>query len=180
LGGHSAKTTIHIEHAAQPCPFTFARDIGGILTQRGCNDTSCHGGVKGRGGFKLSVNALSPRDDYKWIVEGGTFRVLTTDTEPKIPRITLKEPQKSLLVLKPTFSVPHGGGVRFNVGSPDYETILNWVRAGAPYGEEAEKQGESIQRVEVYAKEVVLVSRGREEVIVMAVAAQGRMGDVTW
>ena len=179
FGGRSAKTTIHIENADQPRPFTFARDIGGILTQRGCNDTSCHGGVKGRAGFKLSVNALSPRDDYKWIVEGGTFRVLTTDTEPKIPRITLKEPQKSLLVLKPTFSVPHGGGVRFNVGSPDYETILNWVRAGAPYGEEAEKQGESIQRVEVFPKEVVLDSGGRHQLIVTAYLANGRREDIT-
>lgn len=130
FGGRSAKTTIRIEDADKPRPFTFAREVGGILTKRGCNDISCHGGVKGRGGFKLSVCGLYPREDYKWIVEGGTFRVLTTDTDPKNPRINLKEPAKSLLLMKPTFSVPHGGGLRFVVGSPDYQAILNWIRAG--------------------------------------------------
>ena len=94
FGGLLAKTAVHIEDADKPRPFTFAREIGGILTKRGCNDTSCHGGVKGRGGFKPSVNALYPRKDYKWIVEGGTFRVLTSDTDPKIPRINLQEPGK--------------------------------------------------------------------------------------
>ena len=44
---------------------TFAREIEGILTKRGCNDTTCHGGVKGRGGFRLSVYGIYPREDYK-------------------------------------------------------------------------------------------------------------------
>src|SRR5262249_2058549 len=112
VGGQSAKTAIHIEEADRPRPLTFARTIEGILTKEGCNDTSCHGGVKGRGGFRLSVYGIYPREDYKWIVEGGTFRVLTTDENPKYSRIDLKQPEKSLLLLKPTFSVPHGGGLR--------------------------------------------------------------------
>ena len=55
--------------------------------------------------------------------------MLTMDENPKVSRIDLKQPEKSLLLLKPTFSVPHGGGLRFQVGSADYETILNWVRS---------------------------------------------------
>src|SRR5712691_6063676 len=161
VGDRSAREAIHTGAAEQPHPFTFARDIDRILTRRGCNDSSCHGGVKGRGGFKLAVYGIYPREDYKWIVEGGTFRVLTTDTDPKHPRISPKEPEKSLLLLKPTFSVPHGGGLRFQVGSADYQTILNWIRAGAPYGDEAEKQGVIVNRVEVSPKEVVLEPEGR-------------------
>ena len=179
FGGRSAKTAIRIEDASEPRPFTFARDIGGILTKRGCNDTSCHGGVKGRGGFKLSIHAQSPREDYKWIVEGGTFRVLTADSDPKTPRINLKEPEKSLLLLKPTFTVPHGGGVRFEVGSSNYQTVFSWIRAGAPYGDEAEKRGVRIERVEVFPMEVVLETTGRHQLLVTAYLSNGERQDIT-
>jgi len=40
----------------------FQTDVEEIFTKRGCNDSHCHGGVKGRGGFKLSHNALDPRE----------------------------------------------------------------------------------------------------------------------
>jgi len=179
FSGKSAKAAIHIEDTNQPRPFTFARDIGGIFTKRGCNDTSCHAGVKGRGGLKLSTYAQLPREDYKWIVEGGTYRVLTTDLEPQIPRIDRKDPEKSLVLLKPTFSVPHGGGVRFEVGSSDYSTILNWIKAGAPYGEEAEQRGASVERVEIFPKEVVLDASGRQQLLVTAYLSNGRREDLT-
>jgi hypothetical protein len=168
-----------MEEADEPRPFTFAREIGGILTKRGCNDTACHGSVKGRNGFKLSLYALDPRQDYEWIVEGGTFRVLTTNDKPRNSRINLKEPEKSLLLLKPTFSVPHGGGVRFEKGSPDYLTILNWIKAGTPYGDEAEKRGVTLERVEVFPKEVVLDAHGRQQLLVTAYLSNGRREDLT-
>ena len=179
VGGRSAKAVIRIEDAEKPRPFTFAREIEGIFTKQGCNDATCHGGVKGRGGFRLSVYGISPRDDYKWIVEGGTFRVLTTDENPKYSRIDVKQPEKSLLLLKPTFSVPHGGGQRFEVGSADYEAILKWVRSGAPYGEEAEKQGIEVKRVEVSPADVVLEGRGRQQLIVTAYLSNGQQEDIT-
>ena len=74
LEGRSVKTDVRVEGSQETRPFSFARDIGGILTKRGCNDSSCHGGVKGKGGFKLSLNALYARDDYQWIVKGGRSR----------------------------------------------------------------------------------------------------------
>jgi hypothetical protein len=49
------------------------------------------------------------------------------------------EPEKSLLLLKPTSSsesegvagartVAHGGGVRWTKDSPEYTTILDWIK----------------------------------------------------
>lgn len=179
IGSLSAKAVIRIEEAEKPRRVTFSREIEGILTKRGCNDATCHGGVKGRGGFRLSVYGIYPREDYKTIVEGGTFRVLTADENPKHPRIDLKEPNKSLLVLKPTFSVPHEGGVRFEKGSADYEMILNWVRAGAPYGDEAGKQVATVTRVDVSPREVVLQSGARQQLLVTAHLSDGRQQDMT-
>ena len=179
VGDHSAKTTIYIRESGKPRPFTFPREIEAILTRRGCNDSTCHAGVKGRGGFRLSIYGTYPQEDYKWIVEGGTFRVLTEDENPKNPRVDLKQPEKSLILLKPTFSVPHGGGLRFEVGSADYEIILNWVRSGAPYGEEAEKQGVTVERVEVAPKEIVLQGGGHQQLIVTAYLSNGQREDFT-
>ncbi len=83
-----------------------ARDIGGIFTRKGCNNSTCHGGVKGRGGLKLSPGALYPADDYEWIVKGGAYQVLTAAvTGARNPRIDLTHPEKSLLLLKPTGTV---------------------------------------------------------------------------
>src|SRR5262249_8738312 len=137
FGGLVAKGQVQVRRAKEERPFRFDRDIETIFVKRGCDSSSCHGGPKGRGGFKLSLDAVSPRQDYKWIVEGGTFQVLTADTGPKVPRVNLKDAEKSLLLLKPTLRVPHAGGTRLEVNSPDYRTILKWIRNGVPYGKEA-------------------------------------------
>src|SRR5262249_46303544 len=79
---------------------------------------------------------------------------------------------------KPTFSVPHGGGQRFKVGSRDYETILTWIRSGAPYGaEDSEKL--QIARVEVFPQEAVLDPQGRQQLLVTAWLSNGRREDLT-
>src|ERR1051326_795016 len=122
---------------AQTRTFDFGRDIGGILTHKGCNNIACHGSVKGRGGFKLSPAALDPRQDYEWIVKGGAYQVLTAEAAgARKPRIDVHHPEPSLLLLKPTAAVPHGGGRRIQPDSAEYRAILEWVKTGAPFGEE--------------------------------------------
>src|SRR6266536_2347801 len=122
---------------AETRPFEFGRDIGGILTRKGCNSTACHGSVKGRGGFKLSPAALYPRQDHEWIVKDGAYQVLTAEMAgERKPRIDVKHPEQSLLLLKPTAAVPHGGGRRFEPDSAEYRAILAWIKAGAPLGVE--------------------------------------------
>src|SRR6476660_8873387 len=44
IAGRSAQTSITVEGFEQQRTFSFARDIGGILTRKGCNSASCHGG----------------------------------------------------------------------------------------------------------------------------------------
>ena len=143
--------------AREPLPTKspdFERHIVSILTKHGCNAGTCHGGVKGRGGMKLSLDGLDPKGDYRWIVEGGTYQVLSPEALPPIsPRVNLKQPEQSLLLLKPSASLPHGGGQRFATDSADYETILHWVRAGAPYGESILPK---LRRIEAAPGEIVM------------------------
>ena len=180
IQGQRAEARVRLEGTSNQRPFSFARDIGGILTRRGCNSTECHGGVKGQGGFKLSLNALYPRDDHRWIVEGGTYQVLTTASGgPKQPRIDLKDPAKSLILLKPTFSIPHGGGKRFAADSADYQMIAQWVRSGASYGEDATTESIRIERVEIFPSQGVLERNGKHRLLVTAYLSNGRREDIT-
>ncbi len=176
----AAEAVVRIEGAGKQRPFSFARDIGGIFTRRGCNNSDCHGGVKGKGGYKLSANALFPAEDYRWTVQGGTFDVLSAESKgAKVPRINLREPPASLLLAKATMQVPHGGGRRFLRDSSEYRTILEWIRAGAPLGEESEKKGISISGVEVFPAEVVLRPGERHQLLVTARLSNGRREDIT-
>src|SRR5262249_13386210 len=195
VGKQAATARVRIEGSKDTPPFSFARDIGRILTQRGCNATNCHGSVKGQKGFKLSLNALYPRDDYTWIVEGGIYRVLTTEQpKPRKPRIDWQKPEQSLLLLKATAAVSHGGGERFAKGSSDYQEILDWIKKGAPYGEapltpaplpRGERgRGEGgkavrIVRLEIEPRQVVLDAKGRQQLLVTALLSDGRREDLT-
>ena len=54
-----------------------------------------------------------------------------------------QNPEESLILRKPTTDaesegtiaakkLSHGGGIRFDIGSPEYNTILNWIRGTKP------------------------------------------------
>lgn len=157
--------------------FQFAWDVGEVLTRRGCNNNACHGSVVGRGGFKLSVDARYPQEDYNWILKGGVFSVFTVEPKaPSPPRINLSEPEKSLLLLKPTLAITHGGGRLLSPKDADYVTLLNWIQNGAPYGEPVNAR---IDSLEVFPREVVMDSAGSQQFIVTAHLAGGRSEDVT-
>src|SRR5277367_4527439 len=88
---------------------SFVNDIVPIFTKSGCANSNCHGSIRGQAGFKLSLFGYEPELDYKAIV-----------TESDGRRINSKKPDQSLILRKPTFATPHGGGERFKVGSLEY------------------------------------------------------------
>src|SRR5262249_10271701 len=96
---------------------------------------------------------------------------------PKRPRIDLQQPEKSLVLLKPTAAIPHGGGRRFEAESRDYRTVLDWVRAGAPYGEAGDEG--RIVRVEVSPRDSVLEKNGKQQLAVRAWLEGGRREDIS-
>ena len=178
MAGHSAKAALTVRSLAASPPFDFQQDIGGILTKRGCNDSGCHAGVKGRGGFKLSLNALDPKEDYRWIVKGGTYQVMSLESAgPESPRIDLSQPENSLLLRKPTLLLPHGGGERLTTQSSDYRTLLGWIQAGAPY--EPKDSEIEVEQVTLFPRERVLDARGTHQLLVTARLADGRTRDLT-
>src|SRR5437016_7525927 len=90
---------------------------------------TCHGALNGQNGFKLSLFGYEPDKDYEMIVHKHDGR-----------RIDLSNPEKSLLLLKPTFQIKHGGGKLLRKDSPDYNTLLAWIRGGAKLVPENERR----------------------------------------
>ena len=183
--GQTAQANLAVTKSDETKPFSFGRDIGEILTRRGCNSSRCHGGVKGQAGFKLSDNAIHAREDYRWIVEGGVFQVLSSESGgPQKPRIDKAAPEQSLLLRKATMEAPHGGGRRFPKDSDDYQAILAWVRNGAPFGvtaggEAAGAEGAKVVKLETFPREIVLPVERKQRILVTARFSDGHTEDFT-
>ncbi len=100
---------------------SFRNDVQPILAKAGCSAGACHGAAAGQGGFKLSLRGYDNEGDYLTLTRGAFGR-----------RVNLAEPAKSLILLKATSAVPHKGGERFKVHSPEWSTLADWVASGAP------------------------------------------------
>ena len=177
--GQVLQAAVQVRDSAVSRPLRFDRDIARILTKRGCNSTECHGSVTGQGGFKLSKNATAPREDYDWIVEGGAFHVLTAETGEKVPRIRMENPGQSLLLLKASLEVPHGGGERLEKDSPDFRRIRDWIAGGAVYGPNNGSRSTPLERVAVTPGQVVLQKGEGRQLLVTAHWDDGAREDFT-
>jgi len=104
-----------------PSP-SFVRDVLPLLSRAGCAAGACHAKAEGQNGFKLSVFNYDPRSDFAEIVKEGRGR-----------RVFPAAPDESLLLLKPTLAVEHGGGQRIEPGSLTHQTLLRWIRGGMVY-----------------------------------------------
>jgi hypothetical protein len=107
--------------AAPQDPVDFDTEVLPVLAKAGCNAGACHGAAAGRGGFKLSLFGGDPAADHRAIVR---------DLEGR--RVNLAHPERSLIVLKPTWQLDHEGGQRFDADSPQAELLTGWIAAGAP------------------------------------------------
>ena len=92
-----------------------------VLSKAGCNLGTCHGNARGKGGFQISLRGQDPVGD---------FTVLTRDWSSR--RVNLSEPDRSLMLLKPTQQIAHEGGKRFEADSAEYRILHEWIAAGMP------------------------------------------------
>jgi len=165
LNGSSATTQVKVKGDSAR-PWDFAEDIMPVLTRGGCNSGGCHGKASGQNGFRLSIFAYDPVSDLTSIAREAAGR-----------RISVFNPTQSLILLKGTGVVPHGGGPRFTPRSPEYQTLRNWITQGAP-----ERSGPvhgKLERVEIQPPNVRLAGPGPLQIRVVATYADGHQRDVT-
>jgi hypothetical protein len=152
--------------AARAGGVTFRTDVMSVLSKAGCNAGACHGNGNGKGGFHLSLRGQDP--DLDWIA-------LTRDQGGR--RVNLIEPEKSLMILKPTGSLAHEGGKRFAPGSPEYDMVVQWLRDGAP---NSGRDGPALVSLNVAPEEKVIVEpENQVKLRASARFADGSERDVT-
>lgn len=98
---------------------SFDLDVQPILTARGCNQGACHGKQRGQNGFQLSLWGFDSDFDYQQIVHAGRGR-----------RTFAAAPKRSLLLMKASGEVAHGGGLRIDPEGDDYQIIRRWIAEG--------------------------------------------------
>src|SRR6266853_5834626 len=99
---------------------SFRNQVQPILARFGCSSGACHGAAAGQGGFKLSLRGYDDDGDFLTLTRGAFGR-----------RVSPVDPARSLFLMKATSAVPHKGGERFKVHSPEWETLVEWVASGA-------------------------------------------------
>ena len=105
-------------HAAEP---SFRNQVQPILAKYGCSSGACHGAAAGQGGFKLSLLGYDNLGDHASITRAANGR-----------RIVYDAPERSLLLLKATKTLPHKGGEKIKAGSAEYQILADWIAHGAP------------------------------------------------
>ncbi|WP_052572417.1 DUF1549 and DUF1553 domain-containing protein [Chthonomonas calidirosea] len=117
----SPTSQLHVQPHLPVGYVSFVNDVEPTLTRLGCNQGACHGSQYGKGGFKLSLFGTDSDLDY-----------IALTRQAKGRRVNVADPIHSLILLKPTMTVPHGGGRRLIPGSSYYYTLLHWIQEGAP------------------------------------------------
>ncbi len=153
------------EISAPPGGWSFRNHVIPVLTKLGCNSGACHGAAAGKNGFKLTLRGYDPELD---------FNVLSRQSLGR--RINKLEPAKSLLLLKPTMAIAHGGGKRLEVNSLEYKVIAEWITNGMIPPSEADLK---ITKLEVTPRAATLGKDAEQQLKVLAQYSDGHAEDVT-
>ena len=163
--GLTASTRLSVREIGQSRRVNFPNEIVPIFTKSGCNSGGCHGKASGQNGFRLSLLGFEPQEDFEYLVIEGRGR-----------RLFPAAPDRSLLLLKATAAVPHGGGLRVDRDSPAFDLLSRWIRQGMPYGRPDDPRVVGIQVLPAQR----LMSRNQEQqLLVTATYSDGSSKDVT-
>jgi cell division protein FtsB len=151
-----------LAHADSP---SYHKHVTALFSKLGCNGGTCHGAVRGQNGFRLSLFGADPLADRERLLREADGR-----------RISLTDPDASLILLKASGQSSHGGGKRIAVGSWEYELLRKWIAAGAPADDSAAAQ---VKELRVQPAEQVVKRGETASLRVDAIFADGQIEDVT-
>ncbi len=164
-GQATVNIPVRVRAAASFPPVHFGNDVAPLFSKLGCNSGGCHGKASGQNSFKLSVFGFDPEADYNALVKEARGR-----------RIFPAAPASSLLLLKPTGSIAHGGGRRLEAGSADYAVLHEWLKQGTPLGNASAPR---VVGLRVSPAERVLGLKADQQILATAVFSDGSLRDVT-
>ncbi|MCZ6793749.1 MAG: DUF1549 and DUF1553 domain-containing protein [Planctomycetota bacterium] len=161
----AAETLLEVTDFGRELPVNFPNQVVPIFTKLGCNGGGCHGKSGGQNGFALSLLGFYPREDYEFLVKESQGR-----------RVMVAAPDRSLLLLKSTNMLPHGGGARIEPGSHEHRILHRWMRQGMPYGA---KDDPVVEGITVFPEVRRMSREDRQQLRVLARYTDGFVEDVT-
>jgi hypothetical protein len=165
VDGREARAEVVVARIEDEAPWSFKNHVEPVLTRAGCNQGACHGAAAGKNGFRLTLRGYAPEVDYDVLTRQALGR-----------RVVKTAPAESLMLLKPSGALPHGGGVRFLPGSPDYMILAGWIAEGMARPADSDP---TIRGLEVFPNAARLRPGDRQRVLVRATYSDGRVADVT-
>jgi hypothetical protein len=164
-GNKSATVKVHAESCDVNLPINFTNQVVPIFTKLGCSGGGCHGKSGGQNGFALSLLGFVPELDYQTLVKENRGR-----------RLLPASPDNSLLLLKATGTVAHGGGKRMAIDSDEYKLVRRWIASGTPFGK---PQDPVVTRISIFPEHRILTRNNRQQFAVLAHYSDGAVEDVT-
>jgi hypothetical protein len=164
-GDKTLKVPVISEYCDVNLPINFGNQVVPIFTKLGCNSGGCHGKASGQNGFKLSLLGFEPEVDFNALVREGRGR-----------RTFPASPDNSLLLLKATGKVAHGGGKKMEPDSDEYKLVRRWVAAGMPFGS---KDDPVVDHIEVSPVQRNLTRNNKQQFAVYAYYTDGSIEDIT-
>ncbi len=144
---------------------SFQGHILPLMGKLGCNGRACHGSFQGQGGFRLSLFGYDFKMDHDALLKSET------------PRVDLETPDASLILEKPTLTLPHKGGKRMDLASWEYRVFLRWIEAGARGVDENDRR---FERLEIVPSRIVFARVGEKAPLrALAHWSDGTCEDVT-
>ncbi|HUQ95430.1 MAG TPA: DUF1549 domain-containing protein [Bryobacteraceae bacterium] len=165
VNGQTAAAKVVVRNAKQPFHWSFRNHVIPVMTKTGCNQGACHGALAGKNGFKLTLRGYDPEVDYDTLTRQSWGR-----------RVSLADPAGSLLLQKPSFGIPHGGGLRFKKDSLEYRVIAEWIAAGTPPPSDKDSE---VVGLESFPRTATLKPNQEQQLVVRARYSDGRVEDVT-
>lgn len=164
--GSTIEVPLTVSRINERRPVSYRHDVVALLAKAGCNMGACHGNLNGKGGFRLSLRGDDPTAD--WLA-------LTRDAASR--RTDLMSPADSLIILKPTGQLPHEGGQRFALGSPESQVLSEWIARGARDDLDSITR---LTRLEVFPAERINGPKALDQqLVVTAEFSDGTRRDVT-
>jgi hypothetical protein len=164
-GANTATVHVKVKNSHAPFTWSFRNHVIPVMTKAGCNQGACHGALAGKNGFKLTLRGYDPYLDYDMLTRQSVGR-----------RVSMTEPSASLILQKPTATIPHGGGRRFATNSLEYRVIAEWIAEGTPPPSPKDKE---VASLEVYPKKAILQPGKEQQLVVRAKYTDGTIDDVT-
>lgn len=160
-----ASAPVKVVDFDKPFTWSFRNHVVSVFSKIGCNAGACHGASAGKSGFRLSLRGYDIETDHQRLLHEAGGR-----------RIERSVPARSLILMKPSMAVPHGGGLVLRPNKRMYGVVSQWIASGIPGPSETDTR---VTGLTIFPQQRTLYLGAEQQLQVIAYFDDGHMEDVT-